>query len=148
VALAAASLTACGSDAKASGTGDTAATDTSVSMPVWYSGGGNTHMATVSRDVTGVDDDAAANDTASLGADCATLLTDVQAAQVYAPAPDLVTQQHWSDALDSLAQSAADCSDGATRSDSALITKAGRERRTGSAELRLAMDSAADLGDG
>lgn len=152
VALALSSLNACGStDAKASGTGggsDAAGTDTSASMPAWYGGGGSTHMTAVSRDVTSVGDDSAAGDIPSMGTDCATLLTGVQAAQVYAPAPDAVTQQHWSAALDSLAQSAADCADGATRSDSDLIAKADRERRTGSADLRIAMERAADLGGG
>jgi hypothetical protein len=81
-----------------------------------------------------------------MGGDCTTLLTDVQSAQVYPAAPDIVTQQYWSDALDDLAQSAADCADGVTNSDSGLISKAHRERTAGSTALRLAMNRAADLG--
>ncbi|WP_143120706.1 hypothetical protein [Actinacidiphila alni] len=143
--LAGGSLAACGSDAKASDAGADAVATTPTTMPAWYAAGGGTHMTTVSRDTTTVDDDASAKDTTSLGTDCVTLLTDVQAAQIFAPAPDADTQQHWSDALDRLAQSAADCRDGVTRSDSALIAKAAKERRAGSTELNQAMKSAAAL---
>lgn len=140
------SLSACGTDAKASGAG--AGSGAPASMHDWYTKGGNVHMTAVSRSVTSVSDDAKAGDVPSMGNDCVTLLTDIQNAQIYPGAPDIVTQGHWSQALDGLAQSAADCRDGATNSDKDLIAKSDRERTAGVAQLRLAMSHAADLADG
>jgi hypothetical protein len=125
--------------------GNSAAVDVATALRDWYVGGGQQHLTTVGRDATSVGDDTAANDVTSMGSDCTTLQTDVQAAQVYAPIPDPVTQQHWTKALDQFAQAAAHCVDGATYSDDSLIAKSGKELRAAGAELTLTTDKVNEL---
>ncbi|WP_329128681.1 hypothetical protein OG552_00825 [Streptomyces sp. NBC_01476] len=103
----------------------------------WYVKGGEPHLTQVSRDVTSIQDDQAAGDTVSMQSDCATLLTDVQSAQVFPPIAEPQTQAHWSKALEQLGQAAADCRDGTTEKDSALIDKAGTELTSANTELDL-----------
>lgn len=119
---------------------DGGVTDTGAALHDWWVGGGQDHLTTVSRDATSVGDDASAGDLVSMGNDCTTLLTDVQAAQVYDPIPDPVTHTHWSKALDHFAQAAADCADGTTDSDDALIARSKKEMRAGNAELSVTTD--------
>jgi hypothetical protein len=103
----------------------------------WYVNGGESHLTTVARDVTSVQDDQSANDTMSMQSDCATLLTDVQNAQVYPPIAEPQTQSHWSNALSQLGQAAADCRDGTTEKDASLIAKATTELTSADTELDL-----------
>jgi hypothetical protein len=104
----------------------------------WYAKGGETHLTTVARDVTSIQDDRQAGDTTSMQNDCGTLLTDVQAAQIYPSISDAQTESHWSKALSQLGQAAADCSDGTTNNDTSLISKSAGELQTGRTELDLA----------
>jgi hypothetical protein len=127
-----------GGDGPAGAGGAPGATVPTGAVQEWYVGGGQQHLTTVGRDATGVSDDAAAGDTVSLGSDCATLLADVQAAQVYRPIPDAAAQQHWSRALDLFAQASADCADGTTGNDAALLASSRRELAAGSTELDAA----------
>lgn len=124
-----------GADASA---GSGGSSDTAKAVQGWYVSGGETHLTTVSRDLTSITDDRSANDLASLQSDCTTLLTDVQSAQVYTPIPDTTAQEHWSKALSGLAQAAADCSDGAAAQSTSQVSKAGDELDTSNSELTLA----------
>lgn len=108
----------------------------------WYVNGGETRMTAVTRDLGAIADDESANDLTSMADDCTTLQTDVQDGQAYGPAPDEVVQEHWSSALDSLAQAAADCADGITNSNSVQIESSHQGIKDGTTELRLATSRA------
>lgn len=128
------------SSTSSSDVGAAAGSDTAKAVQDWYISGGETHLTTVTRDLTSITDDRSANDLTSLQSDCATLLTDVQTAQVYTPIPDTTAQNHWSKALAGLAQGAADCSDGAAAQSTSKVTDAGNELDAANTELTLASD--------
>jgi hypothetical protein len=130
------------------GSGSGTSSDTAKAVQDWYVGGGETHLTTVSRDLTSITDDRSANDLTSLQSDCTTLLTDVQTAQVYSPIPDTTAQDHWSKALSGLAQGAADCSDGAVAQSTSQVTNAGDELDAANTELTLASDQVNMLTNG
>jgi hypothetical protein len=103
----------------------------------WYVNGGESHLTTVARDVTSIQDDRSASDMTSMQNDCGTLLADVQAARIYPSISEPQTQTQWSKALDTLGQAAADCRDGTTAGDSRLIAKSATELTSGSTQLDL-----------
>ena len=139
-----------GSGSKNSTVGAGAGQTTSSTAEVhnWWVRGGEEHMTTVSRDAGGINDDNAAGDTVSQGQDCTSFQADIQAAQVYAPIPDETSQAHWASALELLAQSAADCADGVTNSDPALISKSVKELHSGVTELNFASSAVNALSGG
>ncbi|WNI14107.1 hypothetical protein [Actinacidiphila sp. ITFR-21] len=114
----------------------------------WYVKGGGSHLTTLARDVTSVQDDQSAGDTTSMQNDCGTLLSDVQAAQIYPSIAEPQTDSHWSKALDQLGQAAADCRDGTTDGDAGLIAKSGRELTAASTELDLVTNLVNSLAGG
>ncbi|MYS22932.1 MULTISPECIES: hypothetical protein [unclassified Streptomyces] len=118
--------------------GSGVAPDAASTVRDWYVKGGEGHLTTVARDVTSIQDDRSAGDMTSMQNDCGTLLTDVQAAQVYPSISEPQTESHWSKALGQLGQAAADCNDGTTDHDSGLVSKSASELKAGSTELALA----------
>lgn len=134
-----------GGDTASPGASGSSSPATAAALRGWSAGGGTTAMATLSRDVSAVQDDSSAGDTTSMGQDCVTLQTDLRSAEVYPAIPEATVQAHWSKALSLLAQAAADCSDGATTGSSSLLAKSVTELRSGSTELDLATTRADEL---
>lgn len=119
--------------------------DAAATVHDWYVNGGESHLTQVARDVTSVQDDRSAKDMTSMQNDCGTLLTDVQAAQIYPSISEPQTEAHWSKALDQLGQAAADCRDGTTVGDSRLTSKSMTELTAGSTELDLVTNLVSSL---
>ncbi|WP_405577328.1 hypothetical protein [Streptomyces sp. NBC_01190] len=121
--------------------------DTAASVREWYAKGGEGLLTAAARDLTSIQDDQRAADLTSMQGDCATLLSDVQKAQVYPALTEPRTQSHWSKALDQLGQAAADCRDGTTEQDKSLIAKSGRELTAAGTELDLVTNLVNSLSD-
>jgi hypothetical protein len=103
---------------------------------VWWSGGGQDHASAISKDYTDMETAATATDITGLGTACASLQSDVEAAQAYGGIPDTVAQADWSTALAQSARSATDCVAGTRTFDAGLITQSAQELSASTAAVR------------
>jgi hypothetical protein len=71
-----------------------------------------------------------------MATNCRRLLTDVKAAQAYAPMPDATTQRLWADALTSYTAGATHCAHGADTANYDLIIRASKEFDHGTADIK------------
>jgi outer membrane murein-binding lipoprotein Lpp len=83
--------------------------DPRVAVAAWWTGGGQDRLSAISKDIDDSGAAAAASDISGLSAACASLQTDIEAAQAYEHVPDTLIQTDWSTTLAQYARSATDC---------------------------------------
>jgi hypothetical protein len=112
-----------------------APTDPRVAISDWWTGGGQDRESAISKDYTDMGTAATATDIPGLGTACASLQSDVEAAQAYGGVPDTVAQADWSTALAQSARAATDCIAFTRNLDAGLLTQSGQELSASTAAL-------------
>jgi hypothetical protein len=106
----------------------------------WFTKGGDKRVTALQTDFEAIARAATATDLAAVKSSCATLKSDVDAAQAYAPLPDARAQKSWAASLELYEKAALDCVAGAGKADTQLLLKSNDEMTQGSKELTTATE--------
>jgi hypothetical protein len=106
----------------------------------WSTGGGLDRASAISNDYTDMETAATATDIPGLGTACASLQSDVEAAQAYRGIPVTVAQADWSTALAQSARAATDCIASTRNLDVGLLNQSAQKLNASTAAFRKATE--------
>jgi len=134
------------SSAPAPVTTTTAVADVHTQMVTWYASGGQTHINTITADLTNIGTSATAGNMPVLLAACTALNTDTANAYNYGAIPDAQAQTNWAQALSYFNRSGSECMAGVSSNNGGMIQQATADLKSGTAYVAQASTRIRALG--